>query len=180
MKFPVVMVLAALLGPTPSLAAPPAHAPAYGYHKQAPKAQHYKGKSGIVYVNDYGILAGRCNRDEIGAVLGGMTGAVIGSQVAGPDNQVVGMVTGGALGAVLGHAIGDSMDERDRACIGHSLELGKPNVPVLWRDGGHLYRFTPRGEASNGCRYANIVVDDRHPRDVLACPAGKGNWEFRN
>jgi len=48
----------------------------------------------VVYVRDYGIADGRCNRDEIGAVIGG--------QVANREDRVVGMVVGGVLGAVLG------------------------------------------------------------------------------
>jgi surface antigen len=180
MKLPVTMALAAMVASTLALADPPSHAPAYGYHKNPPKPKQYKAKSGVVYVNDYGISSGRCNRDEIGAVIGGVTGAVIGSQVASRENQVVGMVIGGALGAVLGHAIGDSMDDRDRACMGHALELGRPGVPVVWRDGAHLYQFTPHSDAANGCRYATIVVDGRKPREVLACPSGRGNWVFRN
>lgn len=180
MKRSFILALVALLGSTLALADPPAHAPAYGYYKKPPKAKKYKGKSGAVYVSDYGISAGRCNRDEIGAVIGGVTGAVIGSQVARPENQVVGMVIGGALGAVLGHAIGDSIDNRDRACMGHALELGKPGVPVVWNDNGHQYQFTPRGDAANGCRNATLVVDGRKPHDVLACPSGQGNWVFRN
>jgi hypothetical protein len=180
MKLSFALALATLLGSTLALADPPSHAPAHGYYKKPAKAKHYKGKSGAVYASDYGISAGRCNRDEIGAVIGGVTGAVIGSQVAKPENQVVGMVIGGALGAVLGHAIGDSIDNQDRACMGHALELGKPGEPVVWRDDGHHYRFTPRGDGPNGCRYAAIAVDGRKPRDVLACPSGQGNWVFRN
>jgi surface antigen len=180
MKPPITMALAALMASTLALADPPSHAPAYGYYKKPPIAQHYKGKSGVVYANDYGIESGRCNRDEIGAVIGGVTGAAIGSQVASPGNQMVGMVIGGALGAVLGHAIGDSMDDRDRACMGHALEIGKPGVPVVWRDDGHQYQFTPRGDAADGCRHATIVVDGHKPRDVLACPSGRRDWVFRN
>jgi surface antigen len=163
----------------PALADPPAHAPAHGYYKQDKKAKAYHGKSGVAYVSDYGIASGRCNRDEIGAVIGGVAGAVIGSQVAGRDDRVVGMVVGGVLGAVLGHAIGDSIDERDRACMGHALELGRPGVPVVWRHDGHDYRFTPGGDARDGCRAATLVVDGRRPQEVLACPAGRGAWNFR-
>jgi len=180
MTLPLTMALAAILASTLALADPPSHAPAYGYYKKPPNAKHYKGKSGVVYVNDYGIESGRCNRDEIGAVIGGITGAAIGSRVASPGNQVVGMVIGGALGAVLGHAIGDSMDDRDRACMGHALEIGRPGVPVVWRQDGHQYQFTPRDDAANGCRHASIVVDGHKPRDVLACPSGRGDWTFRN
>lgn len=171
MNIPVTLVLASLLAAGPVLADPPGHAPAHGYYKKDKKARHYQGKSGAVYVRDYGISAGRCNRDEIGAVIGG--------QVADRDDRVVGMVVGGVLGAVVGHAIGDSMDDRDRACMGHALELGRPGVPVVWRHDGHDYRFTPRGDARDGCRYATLRVDGRKPRDVLACPAGRGEWSFR-
>lgn len=164
----------------PALADPPAHAPAHGYYKdKGKKDKRHKGRSGAVYVADYGIASGRCNRDEIGAVIGGVTGAVIGSQVASRDDRVVGMVVGGVLGAVIGHAIGDSMDDRDRACMGHALELGRPGVPVVWRGDGHRYNFTPRGEARDGCRYATLAVDGRQPKDVLACPSGRGEWSFR-
>jgi hypothetical protein len=171
------------------MADPPAHAPAWGYHDDHPhadkhhkkpkKIKHYPGKSGVVYVHDYGIASGKCNRDEIGAVIGGVTGAVIGGQVAGKDDRIVGMVVGGVLGAILGHAIGDEIDKKDRACMGHALELGKPGVPIVWKGGTHQYRFTPRGDAPGGCRYATLTIDNRKPQDVLACPTGRGEWEFR-
>lgn len=188
MKHAAVLALAGALLAGPALADPPSHAPAHGYHdrndrhdarKPPDHSKHYKGKSGAVYVHDYGIESGRCNRDEIGTVIGGVTGAVIGSQVADRDNRVVGMVVGGVLGAVLGHAIGESMDDRDRACMGHALELGRPGVPVVWNGGGHRYHFTPRGDARDGCRTATLVVDGRRPREVLACPSGRGEWSFR-
>lgn len=187
MKIPATLALAAMIGAGPALADPPSHAPAYGYskkhdgddHKKYKKAKHYQGKTGVTYVHDYGIASGRCNRDEIGAVIGGVTGAVIGGQVANREDRVVGMVVGGVLGAVVGHAIGDSMDDRDRACMGHALELGRPGVPVEWRHDGRHYHFTPRGDASGGCRNATLVIDGRKPHDVLACPSGRGEWSFR-
>jgi surface antigen len=191
MKVTVTLAMAALASAGTAFADPPNHAPAHGYdmkhrdhdddhgRKYYRQARHYEGKSGAVYVRDYGISTGRCDRDEIGTVIGGVTGAVIGSQVAGRDDRVVGMVVGGVLGAVLGHAIGDNMDDRDRACMGHALELGRPGVPVQWRHGGHAYDFTPRGDARNGCRYATMVIDGRKPHEVLACPSGRGEWTFR-
>ena len=180
MKLALALSLAAVIGAGPVLADPPAHAPAHGYYKDKYKKKHYQGKSGVVYGHDYGIASGRCDRDEIGAVIGGVTGAAIGGQVAGRDDRVVGMVVGGVLGAVIGHAIGDSMDERDRACMGHALELGRAGVPVVWESGGHRYHFTPRGDARDGCRYATLMVDGRKPKDVLACPSGRrGEWSFR-
>ncbi len=194
MKLPLTLALTALVGTAgPAFADPPAHAPAHGYYKKHHHHEHeyedgrrtyrevryYEGKSGVAYVRDYGISSGRCNRDEIGAVIGGVTGAVIGAQVADRENRAVGMVVGGVFGAVLGHAIGDRIDDGDRACMGHALELGRPGVPVVWHNDGHRYNFTPRGDAGHGCRNATLVVDGRRPRDVLACPSGRGEWSFR-
>lgn len=190
-----VLLLTALFAGSSAFADPPRHAPAHGYYKNKHDRddeykhdkhdKHYKharkheGRSGAVYGHDYGISAGRCNRDEIGTVIGGVTGAVIGGRVADRDDRVVGMVVGGVLGAVLGHAIGDHMDDRDRACMGHALELGRPGQPVIWNHGGHRYDFVPRGDARDGCRYATLSVDGGRGREVLACPAGRGEWTFR-
>lgn len=182
MKLPLALSVAALFV-NPAWADPPAHAPAHGYYKKSydkpAKAKHYEGRSGAVYVHDYGISAGRCNLNEIGAVVGGVSGAVIGGRVADGDDRAVGMVVGGVLGAVLGHAIGDSIDARDRACMGHALELGQPGVPVAWQTDGHRYHFTPGAPVSDGCRRATVSVDGSKPRAMLACPAGRGEWTFR-
>lgn len=184
MNLRLALSLATLLV-TPALADPPSHAPAHGYYKKQhddrkpAKAKHYQGRSGAVYARDYGISTGRCNRDEIGAVIGGISGAVIGGQVAGRDDRVVGMVVGGVLGAVVGHAIGEHIDEGDRACMGHALELGRPGVPVAWRNDGHRYNFTPGAAAADGCRHATVSIDGGKPRAMLACPGGRGEWSFR-
>ncbi|MBT9567530.1 MAG: glycine zipper 2TM domain-containing protein [Thiobacillus sp.] len=195
MKHPFTLALATAFVAPAVFADPPAHAPAHGYHKKfahdhdddhQPKKdkkykqdKYYKGKTGAVYIDDYGISSGHCNRDEIGAVIGGVSGAVIGSQVADREDRVVGMVVGGVLGAVLGHTIGDRMDARDRACMGHALELGRPGVPVEWHHNGQHYHFTPQGDVSGGCRNAVLRVDGRAPQQVLACPTGRGEWRFR-
>lgn len=168
-----------MLAASVALAQPPSHAPAHGWRaKNDPGYAGYKGKSGYHYKEDYGILSGRCNRDAIGAVIGGVGGAVIGGQVAGKDDRVVGMVVGGVLGAVLGHAIGEELDKNDRACMGHALELGKAGVPVAWSHDGHRYHFTPQGDAPGGCRYATMVMDDRKPKQIIACPNNQGEWKF--
>ena len=189
MKFASTILIAGLVAAGPSLADPPAHAPAHGYHKHKdrhgdhdrhkPGHARHKGKSGVVYASDYGIASGRCNRNEIGAVIGGVSGAVIGGTVTDREDRVVGMVVGGVVGAILGHAIGDRMDDRDRACMGHALDLGKAGAPVVWTHSNTRYRFVPGRDARDGCRYATLSVDGKKPREVLACPAGRGDWTFR-
>jgi hypothetical protein len=176
MKSKITAAMICLLGASLVLADPPSHAPAHGW--RAKHDPYYAGYSGKQYAQDYGILSGNCNSDAIGAVLGGVGGAVIGSQVVDKNDQAVGMVVGGVLGAVLGYAIGDTIDKNDRACMGHALELGKAGQPVVWKSDGHRYSFTPKGDAPNKCRYATLAMDDRKPREVLACPTKQGEWKF--
>ena len=179
MKTPITLAMVCLVAATSVWADPPSHAPAHGWRKKHdPHYAGYTGKSGVAYKEDFGILSGRCNRDAIGTVLGGVGGAVIGGQVAGKDDRVVGMVIGGVLGAVVGHAIGDSMDKKDRACMGHALELGKTGTPVSWSNDGRRYSFTPKGDAPNNCRYATLSVDGGKARDIVACPNNQGEWRF--
>jgi surface antigen len=158
----------------------PRHPPAHGWYKDKhPNHPKYRGKSGVVYVRDYGVRSGHCDRDAIGTAVGAAAGVVIGGQIAGREDRAAGMIVGGVLGAVLGHAVGDSLDNRDRACMGHALELGAPGVPVVWRHAGHRYHFVPGRDARDGCRHATLKVDGQRPKNVLACPAGRGDWTFR-
>lgn len=192
MKPFAILALAGLFGANAAWADPPHHAPAHGYyknnhddddddrrHKKHRKHKEYRGHSGVVYDNDYGIRSGRCNRDAIGAVIGGVAGAVIGGQVADREDRVVGMVIGGVVGAVIGHAVGDRMDDRDRACMGHALDVGKPGVPVAWKHGTTRYQFVPGRSAGEGCRHVTLRVDGGKPHPSVACPSGRGEWAFR-
>jgi hypothetical protein len=43
-----------------------------------------------------------------GAVAGGVTGALLGSAIAGHDSRLGGAIVGGTIGAVAGHQIGKS------------------------------------------------------------------------
>jgi hypothetical protein len=57
---------------------PPPWAPAHGWRR---KHAHYYEHAPVYVVPDLGIELGRCNRDVIGAVLGGDAGGVICSQI---------------------------------------------------------------------------------------------------
>jgi hypothetical protein len=56
----------------PALADPPPHAPAHGWRKK--NDPNYVGYSGVRYEHDFGIVSGRCNRQEIATVVGGAVG----------------------------------------------------------------------------------------------------------
>jgi len=178
----LVTALAALSLTGESLADPPPWAPAHGY-----RAKHdpfYVGYTGRQWARDYGILGGRCNSDEILAVAGAVTGGVVGGKVASPENRAVGVLVGAVIGGVVGAHIGDRIDERDRACIGHSLELARTRQTVRWTNAttGLSYQLKPVSDLADGCRQFELVRRDGRsskPAKLHACSRGDGSWSFR-
>jgi surface antigen len=169
--------------PRNSYADPPPWAPAHGKRK---KGEDYTGYHGKKWKRDYGVLNGRCNREAVGAVLGGMAGGAIGSQVGKGENRQIAIVLGTIAGAVIGAQIGRDMDETDRACIGHALELAGDKKRVTWEgaDGRTTYVLTPvRGFEHKGahCREFDLRVtsgERKQTSRAKACPASDGNWRI--
>ena len=167
-----------------SLAAPPSHAPAHGWRKK--NDPYYVGYTGHQWERDFGISTGRCNRQEVGTVVGGVVGGVIGNKVADPEDRVVATIVGVAVGALIGNQIGRKLDEGDKSCFGHSLEVGKTGQPVKWvNDSTNVqYEMTPgerRSQYGDGCREFGLRAtsgDSLSYRSGVACPTADGVWEI--
>jgi surface antigen len=180
--FCIALLLAS--GATELLADPPAHAPAHGWRKKHDPA--YVGYSGRHWEHDYEIAHGRCNREEIGAVLGGVAGGVIGSRVGSPQNRTVAIIIGAAAGALIGAKIGRELDEADRGCMGHALELARPGTVVTWdnRASGVSYVLSPGAvtkDARGTCRDFTLVAragQEEARRSGKACQSSAGVWEI--
>jgi hypothetical protein len=54
------------------------------------------------------------SKEQQGAVIGGVGGALAGAAVAGDDDRLIGALIGGALGAGGGYLIGMKVDEKDK------------------------------------------------------------------
>lgn len=76
-----------------------------------------------------------------GAVIGAATGALIGSQVAGRGNRTAGGFIGAAVGALAGGAIGNYMDEQERALRAQTAAYG---IDVQ-RQGDNILLNLPEG-----------------------------------
>ena len=187
MKTAAAAVLVALsLVAVPSPAQPPDHAKAHGWRKKNDPS--YVGYTGKKWDKDFGVVQGRCNTDQVGAVLGGVTGAVIGSRVSSPENRPVAIILGGTIGAIIGAKIGQTIDDGDRACMGHALELAGEKKTVVWtnKTTGVTYRLTPTRDFKQGkeaCREFTTAVARGKKADSVkgvACRrGGAGEWEFR-
>jgi surface antigen len=167
------------------LADPPPHAPAHGW--RAKHDSYYVGYTGTRWPRDYEITSGRCNREEVGAVLGGVVGGTIGHEVAKPEDRVIATILGAAVGALVGSKIGRDLDERDQGCIGQALELAQPGQSVQWRNdqSGVSYVLTPTGTAQidgRSCRVFKLrssVSGKSQTVTRRGCPVEEGQWEIR-
>jgi surface antigen len=178
------VLLALLLAlPCIALAAPPSWAPAHGWRKKNDPT--YAGYSGRSWSDDYGVRSGRCDRAEVGAVLGGVAGGVIGAEAGKGDQRVVAIVVGTVIGAAIGAEIGRRMDKADRSCVGHALELAAPGQTVAWTNAntGVSYKLTPsdKPEGTGGCRKFRLVATGGFGLSegrTVACPAADGTWSL--
>jgi surface antigen len=168
----------------PAFADPPAHAPAHGWRKK--HDPQYVGYSGTRWEHDYDVTSGRCNREAIGAVVGGVAGGIVGSKVASPENRIVGTIIGAAAGALIGSKIGRELDEADRGCFGHVLEIAPPGDRVSWQNHatGVTYVLIPgegRQEGTGTCRSFTLEAssgDRKTKRTGKACQASRGVWKI--
>jgi surface antigen len=188
-------VAVTLVAGSPAIAKPPPWAPAHGYRAKHEHKHHrcdhdcdhdhggYRGHRGERWPDDYGVLGGRCNRAAIGTVLGGVVGGAVGSQIGKGSDRVVAIIAGAAIGAIIGHEIGEGMDDRDRACTGHALELVREGRSVHWLNDatGVSYVVTPIGSMDGDCRRFKLQAS-RHGKSRVsegrACRSGNGIWNM--
>jgi len=174
----------------PALADPPDHAPAHGWRKKHGRGddddQGYEGYEGKRWDRDYAVLSGRCDRQAIATVLGGVVGGVVGARVAEPENRAIATIVGAAVGALLGNRIGRELDDADRGCFGHALELGRPGRVVVWTNdtAGVRYELLPganRERHGAVCREFTMTSfhgRERVSRTGVACRTQVGRWEI--
>lgn len=170
----------------PAPADPPPWAPAHGWRKK--HDPNYVGYTGQKWEKDYGVIGGRCNTQAVGAVVGGAVGGVVGSRLGEGSNRAIATILGAAIGAVIGSKIGRDFDERDRACMGHALELMGDGRPVTWTNPatGVNYRLTPlKGYEAAGrpCRDFTTRVRSGQKSETVrgtACRRSDGAWEYQS
>jgi len=165
-------------------AEPPAHAPAHGWRKKNDPT--YVGYTGTKWERDYQIASGSCNREEIGAVVGGVIGGVIGAQNSSAENRTVAVIIGTAVGALIGSRIGRSLDDADRGCFGHVLEIGAAGRPVKWSNPttGVAYVLVPgagKDVKGKACRQYSLTATrgkTTEKRQGTACQTAVGVWSL--
>lgn len=135
----------------------------------------------------FSLLFGGCaaNKATVGGGAGAAGGAIIGQAIG---HNTGGTLIGAAVGGILGYIIGNEMDKSDQQQVSHTLETGRSNQPVAWRnpDTGRSYTVTPERAYQDGqnrdCRRATIkaTVDGRpETTHTTACRTNTGEWELQ-
>ena len=184
------VALAALISlallPLPAPAEPPPWAKAHGWRKK--NDPNYVGYTGKKWEKDYGVINGRCNTKAVGAVVGGVIGGAIGSR-AGKEDRPIAIILGTVIGAAVGARIGTEIDNADRGCIGHALELAGEKKTVVWKNAatGVSYRLTPTrnlGDQKNPCREftTEVSAPGKKKESVkgIACRTANGDWALKS
>lgn len=126
-----------------------------------------------------------------GTLIGGATGALLGSQVGGGRGRLLGVAVGTLAGALIGQEIGKSLDRADQAemerTAQYTLEHNRTDEPGTWRnpDSGHYGSVTPRRtyQTAEGwyCReYQQTVIIGGEERQAYgtACRQPDGSWKI--
>ena len=181
----MAVIALALFASGAALSDPPDHAKAHGWRKK--NDPRYVGYTGRDWEHDYGVLEGHCNRKEIGTVVGAVVGGAIGSQIGDGDGRTVAIILGSVLGGVIGREIGKDLDEGDRACVGHALELGAVGKSVRWvNDQTRVtYLLTPLAidakDPKNCRRFSMKATLDAKAKtsNGMACRDASGAWQMK-
>jgi len=131
------------------------------------------------------------SKQDIGTVLGGVGGAVIGSQFGGGNGRIATTAAGAILGGLAGSSIGKSLDKADAQYAAQNtqkaLENGQSGQSMPWQNpqSGNSGSVTPKApyQNSNGqyCREftQTIVVGGQKQQGYgTACRQSDGTWQI--
>ena len=95
--------------------------------------------------------AKKSDNGTTGAVIGGLAGAVLGSQVAGRGDRTEGAVIGGLAGVLLGNTVGRSSAKSSHACEARSY--GRASYRPSYADDRYSGRYGYRDYRYGAYRY---------------------------
>lgn len=138
-----------------------------------------------------GQQTGGISKQDIGTVLGGVGGAVIGSTMGKGNGRIATTAAGAILGGLVGNSIGGSLDKADAAMANQTtqraLETAQPGQALPWsnQQSGNSGSITPQAyyQTSDGsyCRefQQTIVVGGKRQNGFgKACRQPDGSWQI--
>ena len=131
------------------------------------------------------------SKQDIGTVLGGVGGAVIGSTMGGGNGRIATTAAGAILGGLAGSAIGKSLDKADAQYAAQNTQRALENAPsgqsVPWQNpqSGNSGSVTPGAPTQNAngqyCREFTqtiVVAGQKQQGYGNACRQSDGTWQI--
>ncbi|MCF8038571.1 MAG: glycine zipper 2TM domain-containing protein [Desulfohalobiaceae bacterium] len=147
-------------------------------------------KTWIVFLGFFLVLslAGCGSKAQQGSVVGGLSGALVGSHLGPEDDshRLENALIGAGIGALFGYAVGNELDKYDRGQIGQTLEYTPSHQTREWvnPDTRNRFRATPAPAYQSGGRICRDVdldawIDGRRDQvRARACRRPNGRWEL--
>lgn len=179
----VIFAAILLAAPPSSRAEPPPWAPAYGHgakmnnHNYQARYNQYDETAYMQKSREYGIAQSTCNREAVGALIGG-------SQVGNGDGQTAAAMAGTIVGSLVGQKVGSHMDQIDQACAGQAIERADDYQAVSWSNPstGARYNVAPtgiyemNGQFCRGFVTRIIIGNEIDTVESRACRQADGTW----
>ncbi|MBO9506691.1 hypothetical protein [Thalassospira sp. A3_1] len=171
--------------PATAFADPPSWAPAHGHRAKQHHKNYDRGYRSDMFVSDGNFL--RCNRDVIGALIGGGAGTAIGSTIGKGSGRDAAMIGGAILGLLGGYSVGQSLDQADAACTGYALQQIPDGQTARWinPESQREFDMTPtrtwQNTAGRYCREytATTVIGGKQQQSYgTACMQPDGSWQI--
>lgn len=102
-----------------------------------------------------GCAEGGFKKEQMGTVIGGVAGGILGNQVGGGSGRGVATIIGATAGAMAGNALGANMDRVDAMNVNNALENQKDNRASTWvnPNTNTRYTVTPTATSNDGSTY---------------------------
>lgn len=138
-----------------------------------------------------GIGGSGINKSDVGTLMGGALGAILGSNVGKGKGQIAAIAVGTLLGAGLGNSIGASLDRADlqyyQATSQQALETAQPGQSLPWNNpqSGNGGTITPSNyyQTAGGqyCREYTQTIQVGNRKETgygRACRQEDGTWQI--
>ncbi len=131
------------------------------------------------------VLTGCASQQQKGTIIGGVTGALIGSVIGDGSGQNVAIAVGAIAGSLIGSSIGQRFDEQDQGRIAYSMER---NQRSSWTNSttGNRYTVMPAStiapsSSNRQCREFSVdteIGDRTETAYGTACRQSDGSWKI--
>ena len=131
------------------------------------------------------VLSGCASQQQNGTIIGGVTGALIGSVIGDGSGQSVAIAVGAIAGGLIGSSIGQRFDEQDQSRIAYSMERKQRSS---WTNSttGQRYTVMPSStlvpsSSNQQCREFTVDTEIGNRTETAygtACRQNDGSWKI--